>query len=66
MNKNWRTTLGQIMTAIGLIPAALDNLELTTMPNWLVMVGVGSAFITFIWTGLQTKDKNVTGGTIEQ
>lgn len=60
--KNWRTTLGSIMTAISLVPAGLSQLGITEMPESLQKIGLVCAFISFIWTGLKTKDHNVTGG----
>lgn len=64
--KNWKTTLGSIMTAISLVPAALAQLEITQMPESLQKTGLICAFISFIWTGLKTKDNNVTGGNVVQ
>jgi len=63
--KNWKTTLGSIMTAISLVPAALVQLEITEMPEYLQKVGIICAFISFIWTGLKSKDHNVTGGNVQ-
>lgn len=60
--KNWKTTLGNIMTAISLVPAGLSQLGITEMPEPLQKIGLVCAFISFIWTGLKTKDHNVTGG----
>ena len=59
--KNWRTTVGTILTAIGLIPEAITQLGLTNSPNWLKTTGLICAFVTFIYTGLNTKDHNVSG-----
>jgi len=59
--KNWRTTLGQIMTAISLVPEALSQLGVTEMPDNVKKIGIVCAFISFVWTGLKTKDHNVTG-----
>ena len=56
--KNWRTTLGNIMTAISLIPAALNELGISEMSPNLQKIGIVCAFISFIWTGLKTKDHN--------
>lgn len=64
--KNWKTSLGQIMTAISLVPAALAQLQITEMPSSLQKAGLICAFISFIWTGIQAKDKNVTGGSTQQ
>jgi len=60
--KNWQTTLGSIMTAISLVPSGLAQLGITEMPEPLQKIGLVCAFISFIWTGLKTKDHNVTGG----
>jgi len=60
--KNWKTTLGSIMTAISLVPAGLSQLGITEMPGTLQKIGLVCAFISFIWTGLKTKDHNVSGG----
>ena len=51
------------MTAISLVPAALSQLGITEMPETLQKIGLVCAFISFIWTGMKTKDHNVTGGT---
>ena len=59
--KNWRTSLAGIVTAIGLIPTAIEQLHLAEVPNWLVIFGAGCSFISFIAQGLLSKDKNVTG-----
>lgn len=64
--KNWKTTLGQIMTAVSLVPSALDYINVADMPIWVTTAGIVCAFVSFIWTGTQTKDKNVTGGTTPQ
>jgi len=63
--KNWRTTLGSIMTAISLVPTGLAQLGITEMPELLQKIGLVCAFISFIWTGLKTKDHNVTGVNIQ-
>lgn len=59
--KNWKTTLGSIMTAISLIPSALNELGISEMSPTVQKIGIVCAFISFIWTGLKTKDHNVTG-----
>lgn len=64
--KNWKTTLGQIMTALSLVPAGLAYLNMADMPVIVQQIGAICAFISFIWTGLQTKDHNVTGGNVAQ
>jgi hypothetical protein len=59
--QNWETTLGAIFTAIGIVPQAIQSLELTQVPGWLRTVGMVCAFLSFIYTGIMAKSKNVTG-----
>lgn len=59
--QNWETTIGAIFTAIGLVPQAIQSLELTNIPNWLRIAGLACSFISFIYMGIQSKSKNVTG-----
>lgn len=53
------------MTAISLIPSALNELGISEMPPTVQKIGIVCAFISFIWTGLKTKDHNVTGGNVQ-
>jgi len=53
---NSKTTIGTIMTGIGLVPQAVATLGLTEVPDWLRVAGMACAFISFIWTGLNTQD----------
>ncbi len=59
--RNLQTTIGQIMTAISLVPTALSQLGVAELPDNVKKVGLICAFISFIWTGLKTKDHNTTG-----
>jgi len=59
--KNWRTSLASIVTALGLVPGAIEYLNLTEVPEWLKIVGGASSFFAFIGMGLLAKDKVVTG-----
>jgi len=59
--RNWRTSLGQIMTAISLVPEGLAYLNIADLPGWVRTTGIICAFVSFVWTGTQAKDKNVTG-----
>lgn len=59
--KSWKTTLGSIMTAISLVPEALSQLGIADLPENLQKTGLICAFISFIWTGMKTKDHDVTG-----
>jgi len=51
------------MTAVSLIPSALAELGISEMSPTVQKIGIICAFISFIWTGLKTKDHNVTGNT---
>lgn len=59
--KNWRTSLASIVTALGLVPMAIQQLNLEVVPNWLKIVGLAATFFGTIGIGLLAKDKNVTG-----
>lgn len=59
--KNWRTTLGAVMTLIGFIPETIDHLQLVDTPNWLNTTGLVASALSFLWMSYQTKDKAVTG-----
>lgn len=63
--KNWKTTLGSIMTAISLIPSAISELGISEMSPTVQKIGIVCAFISFIWTGLKTKDHNVSGFNVQ-
>lgn len=58
---NWETSVGMIFAVIGLIPSALNNLELTELPAWLRTIGYICSFLSFIYTGIQAKSIHVTG-----
>ena len=57
--KNWKTALGGVLTAVGLSMQASNNG--TTKIIGIVLAAGGSLF-----TGAMAKDKNVTGGTVQQ
>ena len=59
--RNWRTSLAAIVTALGLVPSAIQQLELEVVPEWLKIVGLGATFFGTIGIGLLAKDKVVTG-----
>lgn len=59
--KNWRTSLASIVTALGLVPTGIANLNLAVVPHWLVITGAACSFLAFIGMGLLAKDKVVTG-----
>lgn len=59
--KNWRTSLASVVTALGLVPEAIQQLGLESVPTWLRIVGFAAMFFGYIGTGLLAKDKVVTG-----
>lgn len=44
------------MTAIGLIPAAIEQLHLAVIPEWLMIAGLSASFFSFIYTGWSAAD----------
>lgn len=59
--KNWKTTVASIFTAIGLVPQGIQSLQLETVPQELRIAGLICAFISFIYMGVMSKSKDVTG-----
>lgn len=57
--KNWRTLLGSAIGSIGLVLAAIPNTIEHTIGLFLAALGM-------FLQGTQSKDKQVTGGTIAQ
>jgi hypothetical protein len=55
--KNWKTTVGGLITAIGLY--------MMTIPEVKDLGGVVAA-IGAVFTGSMAKDSNVTGGSVKQ
>lgn len=58
--KNWKTTLGGVMTTVGL---TLKTHGSTTVEYWL---GEICSLAGPLLLGLGAKDSNVTGGTVKQ
>lgn len=58
---NYKTATGTIMSAISLVPTAIQQLGLTEVPESLRFAGLICFFVSFIYTGIQQKDKDVTG-----
>lgn len=54
--KNKKTTLGYILTAITLVPQAIESIGLAEVPNWLRITGLACAFVSFIYTGVVSAD----------
>lgn len=59
--KNWKTTLGTVMTAVGLIPQGIATMGLTDLPPYVKVTGMVCSFVFFIYTGVNAKDRDVTG-----
>lgn len=53
---NGKTTLGTVFTVIGLIPLAIQHLQLAEVPSWLQTVGLVASAIAFIYAGVNAKD----------
>ena len=56
--KNWKTTVGGILTSVGLLLAAGEGIYKT--------IGVALSTIGSLILGFAAKDSNVTGGTTKQ
>jgi hypothetical protein len=73
---NWRTTISGIGTAIfGLLtmlaalPYQLGDVATIIPPEYkskVVAVGIFATFALRVWNSMVQKDKNVTGGTVQQ
>lgn len=61
LGASWDTTLWTIFTAVGLVPQAIQALELETVPIWLRTLGMICAFTSFIYLGVITKSTRVKG-----
>lgn len=57
--KNWKTTLGGTLVAIGTTMQTSEDAQLKTIG--LVVCAIGALIL-----GFGGKDNNVTGGTVEQ
>ena len=57
--KNWKTTIGGLLTAIGLSVGASEDPKCHLIGT--IVAGIGALII-----GGAAKDKNVTGGTTPQ
>lgn len=57
--KNWKTTLGGVLTASGIAMQASDN-------GTTKIIGVVTGIIGSLLLGGSAKDSNVTGGTTAQ
>lgn len=58
--KNWKTTLGGAVGALGVYFAAQHD------PSWLPIVGQVLTGLGIFIVGWGAKDRNVTGGTTPQ
>lgn len=62
---SWETSVGMIFAVIGMIPSAINSLELSEIPVWIRGVGYVCSFIFFVYTGVLAKSINVTGTKTE-
>ena len=53
-----KTTIGTIFTLIGLVPQAITSLNLVEVPEWLRIFGMVCSFISFLYVGVNIKDKD--------
>lgn len=73
---NWKVALSQIgvavaaiLTTLAALPYTLGDIATIIPPAWkakVVTIGIIAAFALRVLNGLQQKDKNVTGGTVQQ
>ena len=61
LGKNWQTTLGGIMTVIGVLPSALHYFDVLFPPEWIEKIGGICAGVSFIYLTVMAKSKTVTG-----
>src|ERR1022692_1909878 len=73
---NWKTTLSGIgvalfalLNALALAPTELGDFGMIIPPTWkakILCVSLGAAFIMRVLNAMHQKDKNVTGGNVQQ
>lgn len=61
LGKSWQTTLGGIMTVIGILPSALHYFDVIFPPEWLEKTSALCAGLSFIYLAFMAKSKTVTG-----
>lgn len=76
LGANWQTTVSGIgtalfsaLTALAALPYTLGDLATAIPPNWKPRIFAASLTATIalrIWNSVAQKDKNVTGGTVQQ
>lgn len=76
LGANWKTSVSGIgsalvglLTMLAALPYDLGNIATVISPAWkgkIVTVGVVATLALRVWNSLQQKDKNVTGGVIQQ
>jgi hypothetical protein len=73
---NWKTSVSGIgsaifglLTMLAALPYDLGNVATIISPEWkgkIVTVGIIATLALRVWNSLQQKDKNTTGGTVQQ
>lgn len=73
---NWRTSVSQIgvaifslLTILSALPYSMGDLATIIPPDWkskVFTIAATATAILRVWNGLVQKDKNVTGGVIQQ
>lgn len=73
---NWKTSVSQIgvaifslLTLLAALPYQLGEISTIIPPEWkarVFTIGAIATAILRVWNGLNQKDKNVTGGTVQQ
>lgn len=73
---NWKTTVSGIgsaiaalLTILAALPYQLGEIATIIPPGWkgkIVTVGLLATTALRIWNSIQQKDKNTTGGTVQQ
>lgn len=73
---NWKTAVSGIgsalfasLTVLAALPYDLGGVALLIPPEWkakVVVAGTVAAFVLRVWNSISQKDKNVTGGVVQQ
>lgn len=73
---NWKTTVSGIgaalfglLTLLAALPYSLGDIATIIPPEWkgkIAALGLIAGTVLKIWNSTQQKDKNVTGGTVQQ
>lgn len=76
LGANWKTLVSQIgvaifslLTVLAALPYTLGDIATIIPPEWktkVVTIGIVATFVLRILNGMHQKDKDVTGGNIQQ